>query len=189
MTLEDSPHPPWSIATSTNTFPEFEDEYGVKFSGDKQILIKAPSNLNEYSIPVGVSDIQDGAFMECTALSRINLGTVYHIGAGAFQGCTGLKDVVFPKNMGSIGARAFKNCLNLEEIVIPEGVTTIGNSAFEHCVRLRVVTLPRSVKKIGGYAFVECDSLSEIRVPAGEADQICRLLDAYLKEKIVKMNG
>ena len=91
--------------------------------------------------------------------------------------------------MESIGARAFKNCLNLEEIVIPEGVTTIGNSAFEHCVGLRVVTLPRSVKKIGGYAFAECDSISEIRVPAGEADQICRLLDAYLKEKIVKMNG
>lgn len=171
--------------------PSFIDEYGVKFSGDKQTLIKAPSNLNEYSIPVGVSDIQEGAFVGCAALSRVNLGTVHHIGDGAFQGCAGLKDVGFPKNIVSIGARAFKNCLNLEEIVIPEGVKTIGNSAFEHCVGLRAVTLPKSIKKIGEYAFAECDNLSEIRIPAEEAERIVRLLglgDTYLKGKIVKID-
>ena len=38
------------------------DEYGVKYTADRTILISAPDNLTEYKIPNSVTSIGDEAF-------------------------------------------------------------------------------------------------------------------------------
>ena len=164
----------------------FTDEFNVKITGDKQILIKAPSDIKEYQVPETISTIKESAFQDCMSLQSINLGTIYHIEANAFGGCKNLKSVVFPKFMGSIGPRAFMHCESLSSVTIPEGVTTIGNSAFEHCSSLRTVRLPSSVKKIGSYAFAECENLEEIIVPDGEKARFTNMLSKNLQDKIVE---
>lgn len=164
----------------------FTDEHGVKYTGDKQRLVKAPSNLREYTIPAGVSEIQKGAFQGCSSLNRINLGTIYVIEASAFQDCNNLRSVVFPKHMGSIGECAFMNCGNLETISVSESVTKIGDRAFENCAKLRAVLLPDSISKIGDNAFANCDNLSKIIVSAEKLETFKKMLSPDVARLLVE---
>lgn len=58
-----------------------------------------------------------------------------------FNGCTNLKSVILPKNLGKIYYRAFYNCKNLTSITIPDRVNLIGESCFFGCSALTEVTV------------------------------------------------
>ena len=66
-----------------------EDVFGVKYSKDWKILLKAPLGLEgEYSIRKGVKVIGNSAFGCCTSLTSINIpNSVTNIGEGAFAFC------------------------------------------------------------------------------------------------------
>ena len=60
-------------------------------------------------------------------------GTIYNvtsIGYCAFDGCTGLTDVVIPDAVTGIGWDAFYGCSKLANISIPKSVVRVGDSAF-----------------------------------------------------------
>nr|MCR4690987.1 leucine-rich repeat domain-containing protein [Lachnospiraceae bacterium] len=61
---------------------------------------------------------------------------VTSIGAGAFSGCTALKDIQFSGALQQIGNRAFENCGKLETIFLGPNVTSIGNGVFDGCFNL-----------------------------------------------------
>jgi hypothetical protein len=74
--------------------------------------------------PAGVTTIGDGAFYNCTGVTRVNFGSVTTIGDSAFLGCGRLAAI----NLGgatTIGLGAFRGC-PFNEISVDA-----GNSAFE----------------------------------------------------------
>lgn len=90
---------------------------------------------------------------------------VTSIGDRAFQNCSNLSNIQFPKSLTLINGDAFLNCTSLTSVTIPDGVKRIHNSAFEGCASLTSVTIPDSVISISGSAFSSCTSLTSITIP------------------------
>lgn len=110
-----------------------------------------------------VLGIEDGAFANCTGVTRIHLlDGILTIGAGAFEGCTSLQSIDLPTTTVSLGDNAFKGCESLETIVLPEQLKTLGANAFEGCKSLTEITVPDTVEVIGAGAFKGCEALKEI---------------------------
>lgn len=186
----------------------------VVFSRDGCTLVVCPRVTGSFTVPHGVrrigrgafsgcrrmtgimlhhnvTEIDDGAFMFCTALSDVTIcgsvkrvgkmafwycdnlrGADLHVGVKeiddeAFRGCKRLERVTFPKSLTRIGDAAFCECWALEQASIPEGVTRIGRRTFRECQSLTVVTLPEGLTDIGEEAFRGCYSLPEIAIPGG----------------------
>lgn len=78
----------------------------------------------------GVTTINGTAFVGCTSLQTVDMGSVTTIGAGAFQSCTSLTNVDM-SSATTIGVGAFQNCTSLAHIrlgsVLP---TTVYSGAF-----------------------------------------------------------
>lgn len=79
------------------------DENGICYSirGDHAAVIGYTGEMREAVIQgmiqgVPVTEIEEGAFRDCTALESLTLPEqVERIGGGAFRGCTGLRDVYY----------------------------------------------------------------------------------------------
>ena len=145
--------------------------------------------LTEVIVPDGVTDIGEGAFRGCKALSKITMpDTVTEIGRNAFYdccmleqfkipenikeildytfyGCSKLSSITLPPNLVKIGESAFQNCVALENILIPESVTEIGRLAFSGCEKIESVILPSQIGEISASIFSGCKSLKEIQIP------------------------
>ena len=180
----------WSTeVTDEDLVNAVEDEFGVKYSKDWKILLRAPRNLSgKYSIrkgvkvignwafcsckltsiniPNSVTTIGEHAFSGCDSLTSINIpNSVTMIGKGAFSGCDYLTSINIPDDVTTIGEGAFGGCHSLTNINIPNSVTTIGTGAFFYCLSLTSINIPNSVTTIGEWAFVECKSLTNINIP------------------------
>lgn len=128
---------------------EPSDVTEVNFAEGAQLnayMFSGYSSVNKITLPSDMTEIANYAFWNFKG----------HFGA----------DFAIPAGVTSIGAGAFQNCANLTEIVIPEGVTSIGNNAFQNCGSLVKVTLPSTIRNIGDYAFDGCPLLAELVLPA-----------------------
>ena len=74
--------------------------------------------------------IAAGAFEGCTSLKQIKADKVTDIGVGAFEGCTLLTSAVLPKAV-NIRTRAFFGCDALTYVKLAD-IQFIGNGAFSH---------------------------------------------------------
>jgi len=76
----------------------------------------------------------------------------------------GCKTSVIPTDgsVTSIGSCAFEGCTGLTNIVIPDTINYIGWSAFSGCSNLYSVTIDNSIESIDEFAFNECTSLTTI---------------------------
>lgn len=117
------------------------DEYGVVFSVDRKVLLKAPKDIKEYSIPDGTN----------------------HIFYDAFRYCEGLKSIHIPNSVVQIGGRAFEGCHQLETVVWSKRLIKIENDAFKYCEMLKYIAIPSSIKRIGLDVFASCKGLKEVR--------------------------
>ena len=104
--------------------------------------------IKDYTIPNGVTAIDNQAFYDFHSLER----------------------VVIPDSVTSIGNSAFYGCDNLTSVVIGDSVTSIGDSAFLYCGNLTSIVIPDSVTSIGKYAFYCCDSLTSIKYRGTEKE-------------------
>ena len=126
-----------------------------------------------------VSDIADNAFLNDDYIKQLDLfrasrlysigmfafsnsalegalsipTNITSIGIGAFEGCTGLTELVFSSNGGIVPAQCFRNCKNLQKITLSSFITTIQYYAFSGCENLQQITIPRSVVSISRSAF------------------------------------
>lgn len=90
--------------------------YGLRLCDDVQndlyiineSIIYAEKNIIEARIPNGIVEIANGAFWDCSSLTK----------------------VIIPDGGISIGEHAFNECSSLTSITIPSSVTSIGESAF-----------------------------------------------------------
>lgn len=141
---------------------------GNLYTKDEKTLIQYAMGKpeTEFSIPQGVTHIDDYAFRGCATLVNVNIpSTVTYIGSGAFYNCTSLASVVIPNGVTSIGHSVFRNCTSLVSVQIPNSVKSIGSSAFYKCISLVNITIPNSVQSIGSSAFYKCSSLESIEIP------------------------
>ena len=113
--------------------PNLKTYSGTLMSKDGTTLICCPPNSGDtyYSIPSGVTRIEDAAF----------------------ENCTNLKEVILRNGVTDIGSMAFSGCTSLTSVTLPEGVTTIGRWGFGYCTSLNFVTIPSTVTSIGDGAF------------------------------------
>ncbi|MER1993772.1 MAG: leucine-rich repeat domain-containing protein [Eubacteriales bacterium] len=148
-------------------------------------------------IPEGVEEIADHAFEKLETLNKITLpSTLTRIGAHAFEGCIGLKEVAIKaKTMTEIGESAFKGCGELKAITVPEGVTEIADSTFAQCKKLEKADLPKGLTRIGNYAFMECEKLTTLKLSKGletigtEAFRKCAVRDLQIPDTVTSIGN
>jgi hypothetical protein len=109
-------------------------------------------NLNNVTIPEGITTIRDSAFSNNSLTSVTFPSSLTTIGDSAFSNNT-LTSVTFPSSLTTIGDSAFSNN-SLTSVTISDSVTTIGDSAFSNN-SLTSVTISDSVTTIEDYAFSE----------------------------------
>jgi len=152
------------------------DAYGVIYSADKKRLLRAPSDLKEYSILSRTKVICDKAFNWCededsyvltyndTLESIMIPDTVIRIGNHAFRNCLILDGIVMPQSLRIIGEHAFSGCKALSKVNLPESVIEIGDAAFCGCEALTSINIPNSLSKLSDSVFSEC-AFSQISIP------------------------
>ncbi len=130
----------------------------VKFvsNGEEEVVLRcvAPKGIaSSVEIPVGVTEIGDGAFYQCTNLTKVTIpDSVTTIDDDAFHSCAALDTVIMGEGVTTIDSYAFADCSNLTEITIPTSVTTISYSAFMG-TGITEVTIPKGVTTINDRAF------------------------------------
>ncbi|MDA3925357.1 MAG: leucine-rich repeat domain-containing protein [Kiritimatiellae bacterium] len=141
---------------------------GVLFNKDQTILITFPSEITGvYSVPLGVTNIDDYAFASCCNLTNVTFSsTVNSIGEFSFAGCNGLTSISIPDSVSFIGDCAFNYCTNLIEVIFPSNLSSIGNGTFGQCYNLASILIPSEVTSIGADAFYCCNSLTSITIPS-----------------------
>lgn len=129
-----------TIDVSPNN-PIYKSVDNVLFSKDGTEILLYPSLKEgaEYTVPDGVTKIDDCAFRVCPNLQK----------------------VIIPEGVVSIGADAFDSS-GITEINIPDSVTDIGYSAFLECGNLNSISIGSGITKIYGYTFYGCNSLTDV---------------------------
>ena len=118
---------------------------------DQNIFDNYTGSEKNFVMPEEVTVIADGAFAKNKSLKHMDLRNVRHIGAFAFQECTGLETVIM-NNAAVIEKGAFEFCRSLRSITFGN-ITDIGDLAFFHCGNLDIPEIPRSLTKAGAGAF------------------------------------
>lgn len=121
------------------------------------------SNINNVTIPNGVTIINRVAFSGCSSLTSITIpDSITSIDDGAFRSCGSLTSITIPDSVTSIGENAFASCSSLKSVTIPSSVHLISDFAFYLCTSLTSVTIPDSVTRFGVCAFDSCTSLRTV---------------------------
>lgn len=100
-------------------------------SADKSLSgkIEIPSRLGLFPVVA----IDENAFEDCSKITEVVFPkSVKEIKNGAFSGCSSLETVVFSSELSSIGAEAFSGCA-VKTLKIPSDVSFIGKDAFKGC--------------------------------------------------------
>ena len=157
-------------AIFADTYEDFE--YSITEETNEVTITKYTGTDTVVSIPDTingnpVTSIGTGAFAGRDNLENITIPNgVTSIGSHAFDHC-GFTSITIPNNVTSIGSDAFSHCYNLTTITIPNNVTSIGSDAFSRCWNLTSITIPNNVTSIGNAAFRECSKLQSIFLPIG----------------------
>ncbi len=128
------------------------DEWGVLYNKDKTQLIKFPdsSEITEYDIPEGVTDLSYHAFAYSKNLEKVSCpSTLKSIGKYDFFHCFSLVEVVLEEGIVSIIEEAFRESASLSKINFPSTIRSIGEGAFQGCNLSGVIELPESLSSLG----------------------------------------
>ena len=118
-------------------------------------VFKNNQRITSVTIGAQVTEIGEGAFYGCTALTSVSYAAGNQnpltVGAQAFYGCTKLSSVTLPASTTAIGAEVFYNTA-ITSFELPAALTTIGAKTFANS-SLTSVTIPSTVTYIGNGAF------------------------------------
>lgn len=174
----------------------------VKFEDDSELVEIAPeafknSGVVTITIPDGVTEIPNKAFMGDDALVNLTLGAgVTNIGESAFQG-TGIKSLAI-SHVKTIGENAFSGCKALKLVTGTSNVEKVMDSAFAGCSALETFSIPSKLNTIGSNAF-SGTAIDVLDMSGITADDItigsgafadCKLLtDVYFPMKLIVLNS
>lgn len=106
--------------------------------------------LTSFTIPQSVTEIQNGAFMDCTYLKKITMRGKYYT--------SGMSDTV--SSITRLGDNVFMRCQSLEKIQMPN-LTKLGKNTFNGCTKLTSVTFNK-VAVIPSCCFKDCKTLNKL---------------------------
>jgi len=112
-------------------------------------------NLTEVIFMDGVSIIPRYAFDGCTLLKKVTFPkTPIKCEDYAFQSCGFLQITIFANV--ELGTSVFTRCIHLTEVIIMDNVLNIPFGTFLNCVELRTIKFPRTVITCDSYSFTGC---------------------------------
>jgi hypothetical protein len=126
--------------------------------------------------------IDSGAFRNCRNLGSVSIpASVERIEYCAFEGCSGLTEVIFATGSRLKTISGFDGCTSLSRVEIPASVEEIESYAFGGCSGLTEVIFATNgcLKRICG--FGRCTALSRLRIPAS-VEMICSSTEPYFGE-------
>jgi len=131
------------------------------------------NGLQQITLPKGLRIIGTGAFSNCIYMTSVQLpATVTDIQSGAFWNCSAMElSCSLPQALETVGDYAFQYCYNLKEIILPEGCQFLGEEAFESCIGAQVISLPASLTEIGAGAFTGCQNAAVLVVASSYAEE------------------
>lgn len=121
-----------------------------------------------------VISIRDEAFKGNTKITSVVIpDSVTTIGSSAFESCSNLKSVIFPKNENenfklNYRSFAFSGIENVD--LSKTNMDSVARDAFYGCKKLKTVKL-NNVKKIDNFAFSQCSELTSL-IHSGELTTI-----------------
>ena len=150
-------------ATKEELKEAFIDEWGVKYSKDGRMLLKAPQELKGYySVKEGTKIICNSAFSFCSSLAKVVIpNSIVCINGNPFKAWHGKLECLSPNfvyennilfNKDKSKIISFRN-QKQTSYFIPNSVTSIGDGAFFACNSLAEVVIPNSVVYINGNPF------------------------------------
>ena len=141
----------------------------------------AYSKITSITLPQSLKTIESYTFNAASELLNITIPSgVIEIGNRAFLNCYKLQYVFFdePSNLTNLSEYLFQNCESLKRIEIPDSVTSIGNNCFQNTKSLGYVKLPNNLNSLGGGVFSQTSS--SIKIAFGEDSQYYFHQDQYL---------
>ena len=162
-----------SVTYKGESFDAYADEYVG--------AVVIPNNTTYKCVDYTVEQIEAEAFSGCNKMTSITIPpSVWHVGIGAFEGCSGLKEVHIsdlsawcelsfydvaddtgdsPLNYAD---SLYLNDKLITDLIIPEDVTEIGAHSFEGYKNLRSVVLHKGISAIHKSAFLNCTNLTDV---------------------------
>ena len=126
------------------------------------------NTVTEFILPSSVKEIGYSAFENCTALSKVNLGSIESIEFDVFKGCTNLTSITIPKTLKTGATVPCLNNTNITKITLEEGLTVIPSYLCAG-TGITEIAIPSSVKEIGYSAFENCTALSKVNLGSIES--------------------
>ena len=191
----------------------FETENGFLYANDKTLLILAPKNIKNVSLPNELKSISDNAFSGAT-IESLDLRNVEHIGKSAFKNAK-IKKLI-ANSVVSISSKCFENAhidyIELKKLpfvdefifdkayinkIILDSCTTLSSYAFSNTSFEDIFICPENLTVIDNYAFANAilehikfnDKLSEIGEQAFLGCLSNTTLDFPESLKIMKENA
>ena len=105
--------------------------------------------LKEITIPAGIDNIPNFAFLDDTSLKTVTFkgNNVKAIYTGAFKGCTSLESINLPDSIETIYGNAFEGCTSLKSITLPKSLTYITNAAFVNS-GIKTINVPEELELV-----------------------------------------
>jgi hypothetical protein len=141
---------------------------GVLFDKGRTTLVACPpARTSPYTIPDGVTSIENMAFAYCSGLTSVTLPeTLTSIGSWTFGSMTfafsGLTNITLPNSLTNLGSFCFAQCSNLQSATLSSSLTRLPNGAFYGCNNLASIAIPNSVTNIEPDVFNHCVGLTNV---------------------------
>ena len=116
------------------------------------------------TLPPLLAQAGNGCFENCKSLNTLKIGSMLtYLPPNMFSGCSGLKTLKFTDLNNSflewVGQNAFNGCTELTELIFPKSEDFKGfcSSVFSGCSKLKKVIVPDNTKYLGGKAEIDKD--------------------------------
>lgn len=149
----------------------------------QQYTISYTDYVTEIHLPATLKYFGYGAFMQCTALQKIEIPKrITEIPDYTFQYNLALEEVRFASNerLDYIGGWAFYDCISLKKIELPDSLNEIDEYAFAQSgnykewgfitTGLETIDFGTGVSSIGEGAFHSCNALTFVNLPDSVVD-------------------
>ena len=141
----------YGLPTTITTIPD-------NFLNGCTNLVQLGDTPNVITIPDNITEIGEGAFSGCSAITTVDFNKVTTIKGYAFQGCSNLTTVTW-NNVKTIGDGAFFGA-GFTELSLSDSVTDIGGLSFFRCESLTKANI-NNVETVGEKAFDGCATLTD----------------------------
>lgn len=114
------------------------------FQIDKTKLVKYTGTATSVSIPDTIKTIGAEAFAGNTTITSISIGkNVTEIEYGAFKDCSYLNNVSLPDSLITLGNAVFSNNTSLKKIILPKNLKNLGSGVFAGCDNLTTIEIAK----------------------------------------------